>query len=320
MNRYDRTFDALFNPGAAADYFHSAPGSAWQPDLVAYSSADAWWLAEFCRLVYRMDDQLRLAGEIDAIVTAALAKIDFQIQAIVSDTATSSRAVVFSSSRNLPDSDESLSLLVFCGSNETLDWKLNLQATQQPFAGNARVHSGFLQGYHSVATQLYDQDLFKGRLLVAGHSLGAALATLATADLIRSGVEVCACYSFGCPRVGNADFAGQLIGLPLYRIVNGCDVVTGVPVTVGSVVYAHPDSGIYIDQHGEISTSLSDAEIQKRQLTYIPELKKYRVLSVVVERLRTLSTQMPRYLADHAIANYGYRLADQLTMNTGLSP
>jgi predicted lipase len=325
MNRYDRSFDALFNPGAAVDYFQWTPKFPWQPDPAVYSSVDAWWLTEFCRLVYRMDDQLRLAGEVDAVVTAALARIDFQIRTIAADAATSSRAVVFTRSRKQAVGNESLTLLVFRGSNETLDWKLNLQANQQPFPGDVRVHSGFLQGYQSIAAQLHDQGLFNGRLMIAGHSLGAALATLTTAEFLRSGIDVCACYSFGCPRIGNAGFAKQLADLPLYRIVNGCDVVTGIPLTVGPVVYTHPDNAIYIDQHGEISVSLSDAEIQKRQLTYIPELtrdslKKYRALSVVIDRLRTLSSQMPRYLADHAIANYGYRLADQLTINTGRSP
>jgi predicted lipase len=41
---------------------------------------------------------------------------------------------------------------------------------------------------------------------VTGHSLGAALATHAVADLIANNITVQSFYNFGSPRVGDARF------------------------------------------------------------------------------------------------------------------
>lgn len=68
---------------------------------------------------------------------------------------------------------------------------------------------------------------------VTGHSLGAALATLATADLVNSGAASRAgMYSFAGPRTGDLAFAAEFnrrvaVG---WRIVNTEDIVTTVPL------------------------------------------------------------------------------------------
>jgi triacylglycerol lipase len=68
---------------------------------------------------------------------------------------------------------------------------------------------------------------------VTGHSLGGALALMATAELanhqdasIRD--SIAACYTFGCPRAGDASF-DQYVKVPLYRVTNGVDLVPAVP-------------------------------------------------------------------------------------------
>ena len=63
-------------------------------------------------------------------------------------------------------------------------------------------------------------------LYITGHSLGGALAVIATKELDRD--TLAACYTFGSPRVGNEEF-GEEIRAPIYRIVNAADGVPRVP-------------------------------------------------------------------------------------------
>ncbi|CAN0253869.1 unnamed protein product, partial [Discosporangium mesarthrocarpum] len=71
---------------------------------------------------------------------------------------------------------------------------------------------------------------------MTGHSLGGALATLTTLDLVREypGVQI-TMYNFGSPRVGNrqareafVDLYDSLVG-DSFRVVNDLDVVARLP-------------------------------------------------------------------------------------------
>ncbi|WP_300033394.1 lipase family protein [uncultured Roseobacter sp.] len=88
---------------------------------------------------------------------------------------------------------------------------------------------------------------------ICGHSLGGALATLAAARLVADGTldadDIAGVYTFGQPRVGDADFAGSY---PLaerhFRMVNRNDIVTRVPPeglslldTAAGMVLERPD-------------------------------------------------------------------------------
>ena len=87
-------------------------------------------------------------------------------------------------------------------------------------------------------------------VFVTGHSLGAGLAVLATADLVNSGVAPGAgMYSFAGPRVGDLAFAAQFnLRVPVrWRIVNTEDIVTTVPLaTPGLFSDEHPHSPLGI--------------------------------------------------------------------------
>jgi triacylglycerol lipase len=75
-------------------------------------------------------------------------------------------------------------------------------------------------------------------VLVTGHSLGAGLATLATADLVCSGVSPgAAMCSFAGPRVGDLDFAAAFNRqvAQAWRIVNTEDIVTTIPLATPSL-------------------------------------------------------------------------------------
>jgi hypothetical protein len=64
-------------------------------------------------------------------------------------------------------------------------------------------------------------------LYITGHSLGGALATVATKFTYHKG-GLAACYTFGSPRVGNDDWINN-IKTPIHRLVNAADCVTMLP-------------------------------------------------------------------------------------------
>ena len=85
-----------------------------------------------------------------------------------------------------------------------------------------------------------EQDKRPRRIFISGHSLGAALATIAglhisrTLEAIgqREKAEIIS-YTFASPRVGNHDFAKECnMRFMTYRIANSEDAVPGVPPAV----------------------------------------------------------------------------------------
>lgn len=97
-----------------------------------------------------------------------------------------------------------------------------------------KAHRGFSSAYDSVSKDIC--EILRKRpsgdaepLFVTGHSLGGALATVAT-KMLESEFIVSACYTYGSPRVGNAEWSDGLKS-PVYRVVNGADGVPLVPAS-----------------------------------------------------------------------------------------
>lgn len=151
-------------------------------------------------------------------------------------------------------------VIAFRGTATCMEWLENLRATLTPLpddaasanvvgpTGIAMVESGFLSLYTSgTSTSPSLQNMVReevGRVLemygdeplsltIAGHSLGAALATLAAHDINSSfsNAPTVTVISFGGPRVGNQSFGCQLenSGTKILRIVNSDDLITKVP-------------------------------------------------------------------------------------------
>ena len=84
-----------------------------------------------------------------------------------------------------------------------------------------------------------------------GHSLGAALATLA---VDRFGTErVGGLYTFGSPRVGDKVFQ-KAFTAPCQRFVNNTDIVVHLPPPTLLADYAHVGNLRFIDSAGKIVT------------------------------------------------------------------
>lgn len=118
-------------------------------------------------------------------------------------------------------------VLVFRGTEQNIkDYLTDLETGNVSLVGNKKdVHAGFTEALDSVWNEI-DAALAQlfCPIFYTGHSLGAALATLAAARHAPSAV-----YTFGSPRVGNQAFITSLCNVPIYRIVDDEDVVTTVP-------------------------------------------------------------------------------------------
>ncbi|KAK9696211.1 hypothetical protein K7432_012595, partial [Basidiobolus ranarum] len=182
------------------------------------------------------------------------------------------------------NNEEKKIVISFRGSSNWANWAKNLAILPRTFIyptanENVKVHSGFYETYTSVEktvrsglkevlTQLKDEtDPYK--LVITGHSLGAAVATFCAMDIKRfylnpgSGrsfkselliIDRSQIYlhTYGQPRAGNADFS-QLVyntfGLnttrtTLARITNNRDPVTRLPPQ--DMGYFHHPHEIYI--------------------------------------------------------------------------
>lgn len=124
-------------------------------------------------------------------------------------------------------------VLVFRGTEtDSLDdIKSDSRADIRKCETRGMIHSGFYFAYQHVRMQV-EQTLLKPEnavkpLYITGHSLGGALASVATKFIHHPG-GLAACYTFGSPRVGNDDWINN-IKTPIHRLVNAADCVTMLP-------------------------------------------------------------------------------------------
>jgi triacylglycerol lipase len=124
-------------------------------------------------------------------------------------------------------------ILAFRGTEgkELLDTDLNLRLVPLPGLSGVMVHCGFLEVFGcckaEIETAVNESVPSTLALYITGHSLGGALAQIASAALDRD--NLAACYTFGSPRVGTAGLDEQ-IKCPHYRVINNWDLVPGLPL------------------------------------------------------------------------------------------
>lgn len=119
--------------------------------------------------------------------------------------------------------------LVFRGTEtKPLDIVTDLRALQDAWQAGVKVHAGFKDAYEAVRDKLHALiDARPGPLVITGHSLGAALATLAASDFKNRAPKL---VTFGSPRVGDAAFASLFAGQQVTRYVDCADIVPRVPL------------------------------------------------------------------------------------------
>jgi triacylglycerol lipase len=128
-----------------------------------------------------------------------------------------------------------LVFVVYRGTESPEDWIADFTFPQVAHPlGN--VERGFAGVYDQTAASVAAAIQRAGgtpNVIVTGHSLGAAVAALAAADIATSGAAAqTALYSFAGPRVGDLAFAAGFNSrvAAAWRVVNTEDIVTTVPL------------------------------------------------------------------------------------------
>lgn len=134
--------------------------------------------------------------------------------------------------------------------------KVNFKVSKVPASiGCGHKHRGFKEAVDSLWPQLKPCLQAAGRqrkIWFAGHSLGAALGTIAAIRCKHDPdlPDPEALFTFGSPRVGTAPYIGSLWAKQVvhYRWVNSVDLVTMLPSTWWG--YRHHGTLYYLDHTG----------------------------------------------------------------------
>ena len=243
------------------DYFSDSDLIKMPPvKRAAYSDRTAWLLAEISRLVYdplpceessaSLVQEVRSAivnGEADDMVEAlikkavkrgvipdnviveALKKADFELLESFAEDGTEAMLAQLKSH----DGFDGMLVLAFRGTQPDIkDVLTDIKVDLVNADCGGRAHRGFLEAFAKVKQQISNAlQQYKGQpLYITGHSLGGALAMLATRMLASDSMG--ACYTYGCPRTGDDEFF-KGIKTPVYRVVNAADGVARVPFGYG---------------------------------------------------------------------------------------
>ena len=229
----------VLHPERDTHYVHFENGAAhpFEAHAASLGRKSAWWLADAALLAYWDREQA-----IPRFDSAGLIAEFIEVAGLECYLASADQFVI----------------VAFRGT-ELDDWQDlfdNVQFIPVPWdRPGTKVHSGFKQSLERVWTQLQgrlDALSVSRRVWFTGHSLGAALATLA-ADRFSKSAGICTIAS---PRVGDSAFARGFdarFGSRALRYVNDTDIVTHVPPPV-PFPYRHLGGLRHIDPDGNVST------------------------------------------------------------------
>lgn len=267
------TWTDLTEPGDADDFFARRPMPPFDPTATTYSAANALWLMELSRLVYRHDHEEDVPPP-EPTRRSYLELAGFRQVRFFRDDATGTAGMLVQWTGATP-----FAVLAFRGTERQIrDYVTDLRLGTLPLDDpEVVIHEGFREALDSVWEQVATAlDDVHGPVFYTGHSLGAALATVAAYKRAPAAV-----YTFGSPYVGDAEFVAKLAAVPIYRVVDDSDVVTKVPL---------PEMGYR--QAGE----LHHLAPPRRRLGLNPA------------RWLAWLREPPRFLADHTPINYTDRI------------
>ncbi|AET95074.1 putative lipase (plasmid) [Burkholderia sp. YI23] len=274
--QYDPSRLALYSPEARPTCFE--PARDYSLLQIAVEAA---------RLAYiraETDEWARLE------LTNAFGSIGFSAPATFADEKTGSAG--FAAYR----ATDGMAIVAFRGTqpDEVSDLATDLHANRLPWKpGMGKVHAGFAKAASSLETAvrawLAEEGAARQRLVLTGHSLGAAIATL-----LATVFQPTELITLGSPRVGDAAFAACFGGLEVTRLVDCCDVVTELPPE--GAAYTHIVDMTYITRSGAIDPVIDPAGVASDRASARSEYffnYAWKIGNVLL-----------RDLADHAPINY----------------
>lgn len=277
---YDPTKAALLTPGVRETVFLDASYRRAGLDAIC---------AECARLAYVDFDVVPGTGM--RRLTDALALIGYAAPTALIDTDKKTGTEAFATV-----TADGRALVSFRGTqpDQLRDLLTDGKAFLVPWSVGGQVHEGFSNAFDSISAKLADalrQATSPLPPIFTGHSLGAALATLAA-----SAYKGATLVTFGSPRVGDSAFIATLDATTIHRYVDCNDFVTKLaPAFPGFYTHCNGDP-LYIDRTGVIQTEATARDKGVDQLVAnLAYAWKYAF------RCRNV---LARTAADHAPINY----------------
>ncbi|ORY17424.1 Alpha/Beta hydrolase protein [Clohesyomyces aquaticus] len=173
------------------------------------------------------------------------------------------------------DNTNSLVVVSFRGSTSIQNWIANFDigAVNTDLCNGCTAHSGFWNSWLEArdgvlaAVKSAAQANPKYKIVATGHSLGGAIASLATAQLRNSGYSV-ALYTFGAPRVASPKLSDYITAQPggNYRITHWNDPVPRLPPISFNFVHISPE--YYINKASLQTVAVPDIKTYSGNVNY----------------------------------------------------
>lgn len=316
-------------------YFESPRLFPFRPTAGGFDPVNAGWLIDAAMLVYGNEAFIRervarLAGELPDVEVRVFQGTSTQALvleapqfAIVAFRGTRVEVLPdflawFERSRSPDEADRPPS-----GKLPVLHWR-DVVSDAKLVQGVDGIHVGFRQAldqphvWDDIASHL--ETIGNKPVWFTGHSLGAALATIAAA---RYGAQrpVQGLYTFGSPRVGNRDFV-QTVPQNTQRFVNNNDLVARLPPPIGG--YKHVGALKFITLAGQIADDASGRDPLTKRIgatlatlnRLIPGGLRKGITSPgeFIKGLRNLDVELPESRwSDHAPINYACKIWNAVT-------
>lgn len=292
-------------PGDTEDFFQVASlGPFAASARNGYCRDNALWLMEFSRLIYRQEND-----EVDRPAGYKTRNSFLQPHGW-------NEAEFF----NTGDTQAGwfvnpvlkCAVLVFRGTLGIADTITDLEFDQVTWSGPGKVHVGF----NNALADVWDDVLSKliacqYPVFFTGHSLGAALATLAAARCLQSriigGAQPAAIYTFGSPRVGGPGFHEAFGNLFHCRVVNDEDIIPTLPPKKPDLIlppYHHVGQMHRLEKGGHLHVFPSGADAGE---TWDPIAELEKMIHSVKCARRSqphVDIRIPKPLCDHTPVNY----------------
>jgi hypothetical protein len=247
--QYDQgTSNPSFNGDIPAQTGYTQVASFTAPEI-DFSAVEARLQARFPQLVSTGSSSLSGDAELGKALSEMLTDpttVNALVTGDPTGAAVSLKTVFYGFA--LKDAGAGNNVIALRGTRDTQEWLEDALSFQVPvplawFNGEgklqlAKAHFGFLLVYAFLAEQVNaaaKQFASASPVVVTGHSLGAAEATLAAlaSQLLGYGSGQTSLYNYASPRVGDPVFAGAFNAFvpAAFRVVNLSDVVPILPPT-----------------------------------------------------------------------------------------
>lgn len=329
-----RTMRNLAPPAREHVYFERFQHNPFKPGATAFEAVNAWWLAEASLLAYGNE----------SFITTKLSETE--IAQTVMDVKVFGREAGVAQCLVANNVQDRFIVAAFRGTRFTVDTQFflfdkpivnvsdlltDLKAIPVRTDSGGHVHQGFNEALDEIWTTLKPHlDAIRSggggtrTVWFTGHSMGAALATLAAdrfgGDLVQG------LYTFGSPPIGDVAFREQFRQRfpagKCFRLVNNQDVV---PHLLSTSPFGHVGELRFIDSANEFVDDPSRAAALVDQASRefghavdgVTNFIEFAARHPSLLRPRLPGFIVPDFLADHAPINYAVRVWNNYVKHEG---